>query len=686
MGKAARNKRNRRSQTRPAEQPGQNVTAGFRSGTPEFRELFDRIAAETEMPCRATFMDDPLLGNGRPSIVTGTAPDGGLITETGGHADRVPVLLFEPTQCAALVDPVTGAWHEPRINSLVAAGWQRVPPQFVMAGLPADGWGLHRTATGVRLTDPYGCTYAEGRLTLDPEWVSAAVSTGSVMVLVGPSLGVRIPDGRAPQSYTPRDRAAKFNYGRRNGLIAAATVLWHTSPPDETTDWVLLVEGALGLPTPPIAYVPALNLKKHGGPQAFGFADLAGFGREPMQIPVARGLAARITDVDVDLIRPGDETGGFVVGYRNSGGPGDETFAAWRAAAARHGRILVITGSRHILPGPDTDLTHIVDVVRSSRGAVVPLTSESVRQAPARPPQAELAAEGDEDLAEYSELLTGKLRSLDSFQVFIANEVSDLIDREGLARWVTNLWPVACQTCGEPLGTKADISADGPITGSKVLLSMHHSACRPSGITPSDGYVQMNRPTSSLVAGCLAAAETAGARDFPVMVINPSCEQLLLEHDSAGGWRNATLDEFAELGLRPATGDFPPPTRQIRVDLRDDRLTVTIGADSTGGPTWAISPPPHVREQLLRYRGFAISLTTKALPALLAPEDLPGAFNDPEAVVGWVNLAPPPRPRRPAIRLPWPRAPHSAETSGAEVHRATELHQARRPPRETTRP
>jgi hypothetical protein len=670
MGKAARNKRNRRSQSQPAEQAGQDGSAGFRSGTPEFREVFDRIAAETEMPCRAAFMDDPLFGSdNRRGIVTGAAPDGSLITETGGQADRVPVLLFEPTQSAALVDPVTGFWHEPRIDSLVAAGWQRVPPRFVMAGLPADGWGLHRTATGVRLIDPYGCTYAQARLALNPQWVSAAVSVGSVMVLIGPRLGVRIPPGQSPESYTRRERVDEFNYGRQNGLIAAATVRWHTSPPQETTNWVLLVEGALGLPTPPIAYVPALNLKRHGGPQAFGFADMAGFGREPMQIPTARGLAARITDVDVDLIRPGDDTGGFVVGYRNPGGPGDETFAAWRAAAARHGHILVITGSRDILPSQDTDLMHIVGVVRASHGAIVLLTRESVQQAAAlRSQPTSDAQEDDQGRAEYSKLLTSKLRSLESFQVFTARAVADLIDRDGLARWMTNLWPVACQTCGEPLGTKADVSADGPIGGNQVLLSMHHSACRPSGITPPDGHVEMNRPTSSFITGYLAAAETPGTHDFPVVVINPSCEQLLLEQDGAGGWRNATLDEFAKLGLRPANGDFPPPTRNIHADLRDDRLTVTIGADLPGRHKWAVTPPPHVREQLRHYHGFAISLTTKALPALLAPDDLPGAFNDPEALVGWIDMTPPTTPRRrPAIRLPWPRTVHSAETSGLEA-------------------
>jgi len=269
--------------------------------------------------------------------------------------------------------------------------------------------------------------------------------------------------------------------------------------------------------------------------------------------PVSRGLATRITDVDVDLIRLGDETGGFVVGYRNRGGPGDESFAAWRAAAARHDRILVITGSRDILPSQDTDLMHIVDVVWASRGAVVPLTTESLRQAPTLPPRVAGAAEDDDGLSEYSDVLTGKLRSQGSFEVFIAHAVVGLIDRDGLARWVTNLWPVACQTCGEPLGAKADVSADGPITGNKVLLSMHHSACRPSGVTPPDGHIRMNRPTFSFVAGYLAAAGTPRARDFPVMVVNPSCEQLLLEQDSTAQWRKPPW------ASSPNSACVPPP-------------------------------------------------------------------------------------------------------------------------------
>lgn len=157
-----------------------------------------------------------------------------------------------------------------------------------------------------------------------------------------------------------------------------------------------------------------------------------------------------------------------------------------------------------------------------------------------------------------------KLRSQESSEIFIARPVADLIDPDSLRRWLTNLWPAACQSCGEPLGSKADLSAEEDLDDTTVLISLHHSACRPSGITPPDGRVRMNRPTSSFAAGYLAAGAEPGARDFPVMVVNPSCEQLLLERDDTGGWRNATLDEFTSLGLRPATGNLPLRTRQIR--------------------------------------------------------------------------------------------------------------------------
>ena len=167
----------------------------------------------------------------------------------------------------------------------------------------------------------------------------------------------------------------------------------------------------------------------------------------------------------------------------------------------------------------------------------------------------------------------------------------------------------------------------------------------------------MVRPTASFAVGYLhAAPDQPSIRDFPVMIVNPSCEQLLLERGTTGGWRDATLDEFIALGFRPPDGDLPPYILRLRAALDGDQLTVTINPDTPAGHTWTLTPPPHVRDLLRRRRGLAISVTTKALPTLLIPDDLPGAFGAPEAVSGFTIIALPPRTRRrPALHLPWPR-------------------------------
>ncbi len=64
------------------------------------------------------------------------------------------------------------------------------------------------------------------------------------------------------------------------------------------------------------------------------------------------------------------------------------------------------------------------------------------------------------------------------------------------------------------------------------------------------------------------------------MVVNPLCEQLLLEQDSTAQWRNATLGEFAELGCVPATGDF------LTWLMRWTRVTAVLDQQMHGGANW----------------------------------------------------------------------------------------------------
>ena len=288
-------------------------------------------------------------------------------------------------------------------------------------------------------------------------------------------------------------------------MLAAATVAWRTDPPAETVTWVLLRENALGPQSPPAVYVPQLNLKGHGGPRALGLRSLSAAGSGLVEVPETPHLAARVTETDVDLVRPDEDIGGFVAGYRSPVPAGDELFVGWRAAAARHGRIVVITGSAELLIGGDITYDRLWEILPTSHGAIVPLTRDSARPQADHDPSpspAEQPADFD-DRSEYSELLTAKLRSQDSFQVYMADTITRVIDPDSLQAWLTNLWPVTCQTCGEPLGTKADLAVSD-FGSDTILLSMHHSACRPSGVTVVEEATLMPRPTSSFVVGYLA--------------------------------------------------------------------------------------------------------------------------------------------------------------------------------------
>lgn len=669
MGKAARNRRRRGHRGGPGSTgPGWMSTLG-RTSAPEgvtgplrrteAMQMLDQLHEQTLMPCRATYLDDPVFGAGRLLPVTDVTTDGQIVTDPNGMSHQTPVLLFEPDHMAVLQNARTGSGIEARITSLVAAGWTQVPPRFVLAGMPADGWGIYRTATGVQLLDPYGCTFAEGELSLDPEWVSAAVSAHGVLVFVGPMLGVRIPPGRTAESYTTRDRAEEFRRGRQNGLLAAATVAWHGGPPEETVTWVLLPEGFFGHPLPPLAYVPLANMKRGGGPQSFGFTDLTWFARKTMQIPVAQGLEARITATDVDLIRAGhDQLPDFVAGHRAL--PSDPFFPAWRAMAARHQHIMVVVGRRDLVPPQEADpqhqVNHMLDAIRGSHGALVPLTSQSIQLAATLPDPDPKAVAGHEPItsqspqAEYDqalgEVLTAKLRSQESYEIHLAEAVASLLETGDGHQWMTNLWPVVCQTCGEPLGTKADLSADHlPGGDGEIRLSLHHSACRPSGAAPAQGTVT-GPATSSFAIGCLSISGELSPDDLPpAMAINPSCEQIRLARGSDGKWRNTTLDQFAAIGMIPAAGELPPPVPQLHANLDGDQLTVSVLGDESA--KWTLTPPASALEQLQRHQCLVVSVTTKGLPTLMLPEDLTSTFADPECLVGWVWLGNPRRHRRP---------------------------------------
>jgi hypothetical protein len=384
MSKAARNRR-QRTQGHPQDGPrdsGAWQAARLRelSGQDggvhgdQAIELLQELAWNPVMPCRATFLDDPMFG-GRPVPVTGMTDEGQLLTDLSDKPEQIPVLLFEPDRVVLMKDTMTGMTYEWQTEAMVSTGFHRVPPRFVMGFLPADGWGVQRTPGGVVLRDADGAVRAQAELNLDPEWVSAAASCRSVLVLWGTRLGVRVLPGRPP--YTDRGRAEEFRRGRREGTLLAASVSWRGLL-EEATDWVLFREGSFGLPLP-TAYVPSWYFKSSGGPDAFGFTSLARLGAGKMRISRARGLVAELTPTDLDLIRPdADADLGIVTGYHVP--PGDPYFADWRAEVLRKRHVLIVTGRQAVPYAPDTLPEQALAVLRESEAATVPLTPSSLRR------------------------------------------------------------------------------------------------------------------------------------------------------------------------------------------------------------------------------------------------------------------------------------------------------------------
>jgi len=629
-GQARRRQRARASFRQELSWWGAKPVGSARGGTPEAVQMAEEFSSDNEVACRATFLSDPMFG----SVAT-TASDG----------ETLPVLLLEAKRMMGLQDTRTGSIREARTEALISGGFQRIDGP-VWRLIPADGWGVYRDRAKVLLRDPDGEVSAKGTYHLDPAWVSAAVSLGWVLVLHGYPLGVTLPPEKTEKSYTAGDRAREITQARRSGLLAGALVEWRGSPA-ETLDWTLFPAGAFGLPLP-LAHIPLFELNRGGGPAEFGFTSLS----QPVMLPVAEGMAAIVTDTDLDLVRPDVAgPGRLIAGYHDGKDSANhDFFQSWRQAVLTAGGLVVMAGSRRMpgVLGTSKEQDRLaMEAMHDSWGAKVILDEtccpgplNATASGPAGSPTREVITLAEQQ-SEYVQVLEKKLAGLESFEVYIADAIAAVIPVEPVRAWLTNLWPVACQTCGEPLGTKADLSADGPIEGEKILLSLHHSSCRPSGVTPPGG-VSMCCPTTSFAAGYLARPDWKPREsDVPVMVINPSCEQLQLSRTASGAWRNATVGAFSALGFTRPDGQLPPAVRDVEAEIDGGYLIVTVTGYIPHAPDheFALMPPRHVLDQVRRMNGIAVSIATSVVPSLLRPEDLPGAFLDEESLVGWVPLA-----------------------------------------------
>jgi hypothetical protein len=329
--------------------------------------LADPALTSTDMPCRLTYLDDPVFGSMQPAV--GVSPEGTLITDSSGTEEPIPVILFEPVKVIMSENKTTGLVTELRTEAIVACGFHRVPPPAsVWAAEPAAGWELLRQPGQLALRDASGDIWASAQVTPDPRWVSAAASRRHVIVFYGPQLGVRAPAGKRPAQYTTAARAAEFRAARSQGLVSVATVPWNGEAPDGTLGWLTLLPGSFGQPLPAI-FVPEFTFARHGGPAMFGLTRVAAGGHGP-ETGFTRNVVARVTRTDIDLMNPAEDRQPRWIGGVSYPGAID---AAWARAARRRRLALLVTGPR--LPAATPATRHQPVSARDELwAAVIPVT------------------------------------------------------------------------------------------------------------------------------------------------------------------------------------------------------------------------------------------------------------------------------------------------------------------------
>lgn len=150
------------------------------------------------------------------------------------------------------------------------------------------------------------------------------------------------------------------------------------------------------------------------------------------------------------------------------------------------------------------------------------------------------------------------------------------LGRSGLTELSHNLWPTACQTCGELLGDETPTLV--VVAFVDLTASLHHAACQRPRWTqvPLRTGTEHNSTSARLVG---VPFGDPGCDPFlPTILVNPSHEMIKLEGDAAAGYRCATVAEWHDLGLRPPSQPIPlGPSSEMAVWVRDDAVIVRCG-------------------------------------------------------------------------------------------------------------
>lgn len=209
----------------------------------------------------------------------------------------------------------------------------------------------------------------------------------------------------------------------------------------------------------------------------------------------------------------------------------------------------------------------------------------------------------------------------------------------GLADLARCLWPVDCQSCGRLLGTDPPgLYVDE--LGSVAVASLHHVACRIPGWNTSMIVRVESSQFTTFVARMvlLPVAWGGGADTWPLMVVNPGLERVLMERAHDGLWQVNPDQALAQAGL----GQFGP---RLPVDVPADGLVARVTDSSVAVvlqvPPFTVYEAPadeRLLDQARRLGAVLFAVTPTLNPGDLTESDLRDALADQLTLAGWAGL------------------------------------------------
>lgn len=229
-------------------------------------------------------------------------------------------------------------------------------------------------------------------------------------------------------------------------------------------------------------------------------------------------------------------------------------------------------------------------------------------------------------------------------RVLVAEDIREELDEASLAQVEESLYPVDCQTCGQPLGSAPPVlHVDG--FDSWAAVGLHHSRCKRSEWNRAvDGVMIVNQIFEaylSWISRSLLVPVTDAdgvVHPLPMLVVNPGLEQVFLKRNPLGQWRVQIQEQYYIAGLKP-TLQLGEPIAGASASISGDDVSVTMRI--TPPRTYDVPLPDQRFGAKIREAGGIIFAVTHAVNphTITTIRELEAVFIGDRSLSGWVGLA-----------------------------------------------